>query len=216
MARQSTDGKTWSDASEVGALIGTEDVEFETGDALLAFARPLLDGQPTVVWRMSTIGVWQKIGEIDDYYVRGAYGPDGWIAVGANAVWLSPHGANWTRMPTRPSGGAAAVLPDKTGFVVTTAIGSGGGCLIDLGDFTGQTWTSVDGASWVKMRQEWYGRGLAALFALDRKLVGVGTAWEDGDSFGFVRTANLPLVQGVAGAVPSLAPSPTPEEGCGP
>lgn len=215
LARESTDGKTWSDAPATAQLLDSSEVNFESGDgALLGFAlQPTADSGQTVVWKMAGAGVWTQLGTIAGAVQSAAFGPNGWLAVSDGAAWLSPHGANWTKAPTAPKGSADAAIGDSSGYVVTTSI-IPPGCVYDESEVVGQTWTSVDGRDWRKMKLEWTGRWLNALFTLGRTLVGVGQVYAAAE-FGFVRTADLPGATAAAAAAPTPEPTATPDQGCG-
>jgi hypothetical protein len=214
IAFESGDGKTWSDAPATAQLLDSSVVLFaNAGGDLLGFAiRPTADAGQTVVWHMQGIGVWQQLGTIDGAVQAAAYGSKGWLAVGDGAAWLSPHGVNWTLAPTAPKGYADAAVVDASGFVVVNEI-IPPGCVIDESQVVGQTWTSVDGLDWHKMKLDWTGRWLNALFTLDRTLVGVGQAHETTE-FGFVRTAQVPGGTLASGPAPTPVPTPTPNKGC--
>ena len=124
--------------------------------------------------------------------VRGvARGDAGVVAVGYDdsggeldaAVWVSPDGATWTRIPHDEAifGGAGsqvmwAVAAGGPGFVAVGSDDSGG-------DQDAAVWTSSDGASWTRVTHDeialggpswqemyavvWTGRGLIAVGASD-------------------------------------------------
>jgi hypothetical protein len=215
IAFESGDGKTWTEAPATAQLLDSSEVLFANAGAdLLGFAiQPTAGAGQTVVWHMQGIGVWQQLGTIDGAVQTAAYGAKGWLAVGDGAAWLSAHGVNWTLAPTAPKGYADAAVVDASGFVVVSEI-IPPGCAIDESQIVGQTWTSVDGSDWLKMKLDWTGRWLNALFTLDRTLVGVGQSHETTE-FGFVRTAQLPGGTLAAGAPPTPEPTATPNEGCG-
>ena len=171
-------------------LLGSSDVVFANGgDGLLAFViRPNEQAGQTVVLQMQGIGVWRQLATIDGAVQTAAFGPKGWLAASDGAAWLSPHGVNWTTAPTAPKGYADAAIGDTSGFVVVSEI-IPPGCAIDESEIVGQTWTSVDGLDWHKMKMTWTGRWLNALFDMGSTLVGVGQAHE-ATEFGFVRTAD--------------------------
>jgi hypothetical protein len=213
IARQSGDGKQWADASPVATLLDSSSVDFATGDVMLAFAHAGNFGSgQTAVWRMPSLGVWQQIATIGDWTQSVAFGAKGWIAVGAGGVWLSPHGFNWKRAPTQPTGEAMALVSDQAGYVAVTRIVPPG-CVIDESAVIGQTWTSVDGNDWQKMKQQWNGRWLDALFTLNRELIGVGES-HGTTEFGYVRTADLPGSTQSNAVAPTPQPTATPNEGC--
>ena len=214
IARGSSDGKHWVDESGVASSLDSTSVDLATGEAMLAFARKGNFGSgETAVWRTPSPGVWQQIATIDDWTQAVAFGAKGWIAVGAGGVWLSPHGFNWQRAPTQPKGEAMALVSDQAGYVAVTRI-IPPGCVIEESAVIGLTWTSVDGNDWQKMKQQWTGRWLDALFTQNRQLIGVGESHETTD-FGYVRTADLPGSTQAIGAAPTPQPTPTPNEGCG-
>ena len=212
IAFESADGKVWSGDAATAQLLGTSDVLFANGGGnLLAFAiHPTAKNGQTTVWQMAGIDVWRELTMISGAVQAAAYGPKGWLAVSDGAAWLSPHGVNWTQAPTGPKGYADAALSDSAGFVVASEI-LPPGCAIDESQIVGQTWTSVDGLDWTKMKQQWTGRWLNALFDLGSTVVGVGQAHQDGE-FGYVRTADLPPTG--RPATPTAVPTPTPNPGC--
>jgi hypothetical protein len=215
IAFESGDGKVWSDAPATAQLLGSSDVVFANGgDGLLAFViKPTSGAGQTEVWKMEGIGVWRELATIDGAVETAAFGPNGWLAASDGAAWLSPHGFNWTTAPTAPKGRADAAISNKAGFVVVSEIVPPG-CAIDESEIVGQTWTSVDGLDWHRMKMTWTGRWLNALFDLGSTLVGVGEAHETSE-FGFVRSADLPAGALAAGPPPTPAPTATPNQGCG-
>ena len=215
IAFESGDGKVWSDAPSTAQLLGSSDIVFASGgDGLLAFAiEPTSGAGQTVVWQMEGIGVWRRLATIDGAVQTASFGPKGWLAASDGAAWLSPHGVNWTTAPTAPKGYADAAIGDTSGFVVVSEI-IPPGCAIDESEIVGQTWTSVDGLDWHKMKMTWTGRWMNALFDMGATLVGVGQAHETTE-FGFVRTAELPAGPLAAAPPPTPAPTATPNEGCG-
>jgi len=216
IARQSVDGMHWTDAQAMADLFGTDDAHLvPAGDELFAFVSR--SDSKTVVYRMTSLGAWQERASIDDYDLKAVYGPNGWLAIGAENAWLSPHGVNWTYAGPAPY--PYALIADSAGYIVGSVVGPPEpGCVVDLSDSTGETWTSIDGVYWRKMKAEWKGRWLNAFFIIGRSVVGVGQAHDDGE-FGFVRTADLPDEPPTAGPTPTATPlptaMPTPGEGCG-
>jgi hypothetical protein len=213
LARVSSDGTHWRDAPAMAQVFGGREVDFvAAGDDLYAFVTGT--NSKTSVYRMESLGVWQARATIDDYIFNAVYGPNGWLAIGQHG-WLSGHGANWTDAGFAPA--ASALIAISAGYVASTATGPGG-CMIDLSESIGHTWTSIDGIFWRRMKADWPGRGLSAFFIVDRTLVGVGQAHDDGQ-YGFVRIADLPAGRPGPGPTPSPTPvptsTPTPEEGCG-
>jgi hypothetical protein len=213
VARVSNDGMHWSDAPAVAQVFDMRQVDFVGGGGdLYAFVTGTKG--KTAVYRMESVNVWQERATINDYIFKAVYGPNGWLAIGQHA-WLSGHGANWTDAGSAPT--PDALIASSAGYVAGTVTGPGG-CTIDLSESTGHTWTSIDGTFWRKMKADWPGRWLNAFFIVDRRLVGVGQAHDDGQ-YGFVRTADLPAQRPGPGPTPSPTPvptsTPTPEEGCG-
>jgi hypothetical protein len=80
-----------------------------------------------------------------------AGGPDGWVAVGPQAIWTSQNGLSWTLAATH---GITPQLPGDTVWVVTrTASGflAAGTRADGRGAAQAVIWTSADGVTWHRM-----------------------------------------------------------------
>ncbi len=81
-----------------------------------------------------------------------AGGPDGWVAVGPQAIWTSPTGQAWTLAATH---GISPQLPGDSVWVITKTAGgylaAGSGAGPGRGHHTAVIWTSRDGLTWQRM-----------------------------------------------------------------
>ena len=83
-----------------------------------------------------------------------AGGPDGWVAVGPQAIWTSPTGLTWTLAAPH---GISPQLPGDSVWVITKTAGgflaAGTGAANGAGHGTAQAviWTSRDGVTWQRM-----------------------------------------------------------------
>ena len=151
-------------------------------------------------------------GPEDEFLTRVVFGPMGFVAVGAvlptgtgrenivgpSAVWTSPDGGEWTRVPHDD-----AVFGSPDGFQTMLDVTRGGPGLVAVGavgDFSaGGVWTSPDGMSWTRVADDpeafrprlgWYPQMLGVASAADgQRLVAVGHDTGPGTSQGSVRKA---------------------------
>jgi hypothetical protein len=81
-----------------------------------------------------------------------AGGPDGWVAIGPQAIWTSPTGQTWTLAATH---GISPQLPGDSVWVITKTAGgylaAGSGTGPGNGTHTAVVWTSRDGLTWQRM-----------------------------------------------------------------
>jgi hypothetical protein len=74
-----------------------------------------------------------------------AHGPDGWLAVGPDAIWTSATGQSWTLASS------AGIVPSDAGDQLSVLTATGGGFLAagqNPAEGTAVIWTSPDGRHW--------------------------------------------------------------------
>lgn len=177
----SPDGFTWSRVAHDEAVLGGEDGQVMRsvivgGPGLVAVGwdgRGILADDPAVnaaIWTSVDGYTWSRVPHEDEVF-GGAWieavtvGGPGFVAVGGTggynvhsdaAVWTSPDGITWSRVPHDESvfgGTNSYFMSDVTvGGPGLVAVGSGGGIgPWDHGDNHAAVWTSVDGTTWSRI-----------------------------------------------------------------
>ena len=158
----SFDGSAWSKVSAFVGPSGEEPVRFATiGGRLVGVGSVYVSANPADyggrVWTSPTGGAWTQVpdasvfakGQMNDIVL----GPHGLVAVGAAqsgselgtdaAVWTSPDGLKWTRLPSQPDFADASMF---------TVVGSSSGLVAaGQGAQGAAVWTSTDGIRWVRV-----------------------------------------------------------------
>ena len=158
----SFDGSAWSKVPDFVGATGAEPVGFASnGGRLVGVGSEYVSPNPVVyagrAWTSPTGGTWTQVpdspafakAEMNDV----AVGPHGLVAVGSAqtdseigtdaAVWTSPDGLAWTRLPSQPDFADASMfaISDSPSGLVAVGQGAQGAA----------AWTSTDGTRWVRV-----------------------------------------------------------------
>ena len=222
----STDGRAWFPAgpSPLAALDEYERghaLAVDDGDSAIVFTRRAVEA-PTVVYRLTPHGAWQRLAELDAVVAHAVRGPDGIVAIGSSFsdyaahAWRSRDGVTW-ESATGPAE-AANLLLTRAGYVATSQRIYYRGCDgFNPAEQIVQTWTSHDGLDWRLMEEDVRldHTELPLVFPEGDRLVAIGIAWSG--SFAGDDTPRGVRVAFEA-AVPTPIPSHTPlpvGAGCG-
>jgi hypothetical protein len=163
----STDGLSWNRSSDDAGVFSSENrIELNAiaagGPGLVAVG---VDGIGAAVWTSPDGDTWSRVSDPDGVMsgiqeMNGIVvaGP-GMVAVGSTsddtgstaAIWTSPDGIAWTRLPNTPETDTSEVHATMNAVIV------GGPGLIAVGfvsdddDFDAAVWTSPDGITWTRV-----------------------------------------------------------------
>jgi hypothetical protein len=214
------DGRAWRQAPAFVGTSSAEPVRFATiGGRLVGVGSTYATVNPPVyagrVWTSPTGSTWTQVpdapvfakAQINDVSV----GPHGLVAIGSAqtgseigtdaAVWTSPDGLHWTRLPSQPDFADAAMY----------AIGAYGSGLVAVGQgaLGAAVWTSADGIRWVRVADTpaLHDAGMYGVASVPSGLVAVGyghdsaAIWTSPDATTWTRVPDGPtfaMAQAVA------------------
>ena len=222
----STDGSTWQPIASETASAVQPGLQLLAGidGVLTAFRNAGVDG-PLEVWQAAPddLASWQRVGSFEGSepwgFVSVAKGPGGWLAIG-RAIYRSVDGRAWSPVldTTRPGSpdypdGRIALVGDGAGFIATTAVPTGEGCVAS--GSLGVTWVSADGVTWRRLPVDPQFENATIFGLISRAGVVLGLGWSisDDSSASAIWIADRATLTGAADPTPS--PSTPSRGGCG-
>lgn len=180
----STDGMQWRPATDPGlkriarTVVGLVPINGE----LVAFTTPRRErASPITVNRGSAFGAWRQVDTVD---ARWLYGSAAMARPGAPltliastkgdrlALWTSIDGSAWNRAGRLPDVLATSAIQLPTGWLAIGGLDISTGCA-SAGPTIGLTWTSPDGRTWKRLKDDPSGV-ISALALRGNTLIGLG------------------------------------------
>lgn len=184
MAWTSADGMRWQPATDPSlkkiarTVVGLVPID----GRLVAFTTPARERKPPItVHTGSALGPWRQVATLN---ARGGYGlaaqarPGAPLTVIARTkadhlgLWTSLDGSTWKRAGTLPAVLATSAIPLPTGWLAIGGLDVSTGCA-SAGPTIGLTWTSPDGRTWKRLRDDRSGV-ISALARRGDTLIGLG------------------------------------------
>jgi hypothetical protein len=224
----STSGSTWQPIASETASAVQPGLQLLAGidGVLTAFRNADQVRGPLEVWQAAPddVAAWQRVGSFEGSEAIGflsvAKGPGGWLAIG-RGIYRSVDGRAWSLAldATRPGSpdypeGRIALVGDDAGFLATTAVPTGDGCVAS--GFLGMTWVSADGVTWRRLPvdPQFENARIFGLISRAGVVLGLGWSFNDEGSASAIWIAERATFTG--GAHPTLSPSAASSGGCGP
>jgi hypothetical protein len=223
----SSDGATWQPiATETASAVQSGLQLLASIDGVLtAFTNADNAVGPLEVWQAAPddLASWQRVGSFEGSPAMGflavAKGPGGWLAIGAG-VYRSVDGRAWSLAfdpnpdsPDYPEG-RIALIGDDAGFVATTHVPTGEGCVAS--GFHGMTWVSADGVTWRRLPVDPQFENATIFGLISRAGVVLGLGWSNSEE----GNASAIWIADRATLAGEVDPMPTPSTpssgGCGP
>ena len=219
----STDGMQWHPATDPSlkriarTVVGLVPIDGE----LVAFTTPRRErASPITVHRGSALGEWRQVATLD---ARWGYDSAASARAGAPltviasthgdklALWTSPDGSTWHRAGRLPDVLATSAIQLPTGWLAIGGLDVSTGCAT-IGPTIGLTWTSPDGRTWKRLRDDRSGV-ISALAMRGDTLIGLGVRTaKNGNRPGAVWTMHVDAPPSASSAAPTRVPD---NPGCG-
>ncbi len=199
-------------------------IEDEGG--LTAFTDSSITNNKIEVWQVTGTSAWHKIATLPKStgaaLFDAARGSHGYVLVGcdnncsATFAWTSTNAVDWQSTKVTTFDNVNTVMADQSGFIAVGQRVTGTGCAVAELEIYGESWTSSDGRTWKKMKDEaqFNHSSINLLIPRGRTLVGVGQRWVSDHAVPTVWTTTLPAnsVSSGPGSTPPPASGPS---GCG-
>ena len=233
LRRTASGDVSWDGAVDVTRFLGaalepdTLQVDHRAGGDLTVFTDSAITTNKVEIWRADGSSAWRKVGTLPK-----STGADG-IRCGPRIArvstcsaaspsapppraWTSVDGVTWLSKDESTFDNVNMLLADQSGFIAVGHRVTGKGCAVAESDIFGESWTSSDGRTWRKTKEEpqFNHASIDLLIPRGRTLFGLGMRWVSDHAVPTVWTSALPNDSVTSGPAPAPTKTP-PSGGCG-
>lgn len=178
------------------------------------------------IWRAEGSSAWRKVGTLPKSsgatVFDAIHGSHGYFLFGCvsecavTSAWTSVDGVTWLSKDGPTFDNVNMLIADQSGFIAVGQRVTGKGCAVADSDIFGESWTSSDGRTWRKTKEEpqFNHASIQLLIPRGRTLFGLGMRWVSDHAVPTVWTSALPNDSVTSGPAPAPTKAP-PSGGCG-
>ena len=197
------------------------------GGDLTAFTDSAITSNKVEIWQADGSSAWRRVGTLPKStgatVFDAVHGSHGYFLFGcvsecgATRAWTSVDGVTWLSRDESTFDNVNMLLADQSGFIAVGQRVTGKGCAVAESDIFGESWTSSDGRTWRKTKEEpqFNHASIQLLIPRGRALFGLGMRWVSDHAVPTVWTSALPNDSVTSGAPPTPTPTLAPGGGCG-